>query len=191
MSKKLILLIGAPGSGKTTDAQKVAQNYSNITAYSIGELLETEKCSGSTIGNIIKQYKDEGELVPTSIVLDTLFSAISKSPTDTVLLDGFPREKESITTFCDIIYNSHNIELDSVIELRVSDEVAKKRYLASHEVTEEVFDNSLAIYKDTISYIEEFYKSKNLLKVIDAEQELSKVIDEIDSLLKEHKLEIA
>jgi len=185
MSKKLILLIGAPGSGKTTDALAIAKKHTDITAYSTGELLQAEKESKSALGKIIEQYKDRGELVPTSITIDTIFDAIKKSPTDVILLDGFPREKESITSFCDVIYNNHNIELDAVIEIRVSDEVAKERYLSSHEITEEVFQKSLAIYKDTINYIEEFYKDKNLLNVIDGEQELSKVVEDIDKILEE------
>ena len=186
MIKKLILLIGAPGSGKTTDAQKIAQNHENITAYSTGELLDAEQQRNSTLGKIIQQYKEKGELVPTSITLDTVFEAIKNAPTEIVLLDGFPREKEVINTFCDIIHNNHDIELDAVIEVRVSDEVAKQRYLANHNVSEAVFEKSLAIYKDTIAYIEDFYKGKNLLKVVDGEQPPSKVIEAIDTILQEH-----
>jgi adenylate kinase len=184
MSKKLILLIGAPGSGKTTDALAITKKHIEVTAYSTGELLEAEKESQSALGKIIGQYKDKGELVPTSITLDTIFEAIQKSPTEVVLLDGFPREKESINSFCDIIYNSHNIELDAVIEIRVSDMVAKERYLSGHEVTEEVFQRSLGVYKETIEYIEAFYKNKNLLQVVNGEQELFRVIEDIDKILE-------
>jgi len=184
MSKKLILLIGAPGSGKTTDALAITKKHIEVTAYSTGELLEAEKESQSALGKIIGQYKDKGELVPTSITLDTIFEAIQKSPTEVVLLDGFPREKESINSFCDIIYNSHNIELDAVIEIRVSDMVAKERYLSGHEETEEVFQKSLAVYKETIEYIEAFYKNKNLLQVVDGEQEIFRVIEDIDKILE-------
>jgi adenylate kinase len=185
MSKKLILLIGAPGSGKTTDALAITKKHIEVTAYSTGELLEAEKESQSALGKIIGQYKDKGELVPTSITLDTIFEAIQKSPTEVVLLDGFPREKESINSFCDIIYNSHNIELDAVIEIRVSDMVAKERYLSGHEETEEVFQRSLAVYKETIEYIEAFYKDKNLLQVVNGEQELFRVIEDIDKILED------
>ncbi len=186
MTKKLILLIGAPGSGKTSDAKTVAEAHANITAYSTGELLDTEKNSESALGRIIQQYKDKGELVPAAVVIDTIFDAIKNSPTDIILLDGFPRDQESITSFCDILHNSHNIELDSVIEIRVSDEVAKERYLQNHNEGEEIFEKSLALYKETISYIEEHYQEKNLLQVIDGEQEQAKVIEAIDNLLKSH-----
>lgn len=51
MSKKLILLIGAPGSGKTTDGKLVAKNHANeITSYSMGELIDKEIKSGSATG---------------------------------------------------------------------------------------------------------------------------------------------
>ena len=185
MSKKLILLIGAPGSGKTTDATAIAQKHKDITAYSTGGLLEAEKKSKSALGRIIQQYKDKGELVPTAITVDTIFDAILKSPTDVVLLDGFPREKESIDSFCDVIYNNHNIELDAVIEIRVNDEVAKKRYFLSHNENGALFEKSLAIYKETINYIEEFYQGKNLLHIVNGEQELSCVVDDIDKILED------
>jgi adenylate kinase len=185
MSKKLILLIGAPGSGKTTDAYAIAEKHKDITAYSTGELLEAEKKSKSALGRIIQQYKDKGELVPTAITVDTIFDAILKSPTDVVLLDGFPREKESIDSFCDVIYNNHNIELDAVIEIRVNDDVAKERYFLTHSDSEAIFEKSLAIYKETINYIEEFYQGKNLLHIVNGEQELSSVVDDIDKILEE------
>jgi len=185
MLKKLILLIGAPGSGKTTDASAIVERHADITAYSTGELLQKEKENKTALGRIIEQYTDKGELVPTSITLDVIFEAIQKSPTDVVLLDGFPRERESIDSFCDIIYNSHNINLDAVVEIRVGDEIAKERYLASHEISEEVFEKSLALYKETINYIEEFYQGKNLLQVVDGEQEFSKVVEDIDKILED------
>jgi len=188
MTKKLILLIGAPGSGKTTDAKSVANAHHNITAYSTGELLDAEKERNSALGRIIKQYKDRGELVPAAVVVDTIFDAIKSAPTDVILLDGFPRDQASITSFCDILYNSHNIELDSVIEIRVSDAVARKRYLQNHDEGEAIFNKSLALYQETIKYIEEHYQEKHLLQVIDGEQPQAKVVEAIDNLLKSHQL---
>jgi len=184
MPKKLILLIGAPGSGKTTDANEIVKKHKDITAYSTGELLKREREEKTALGRIIEQYTEKGELVPTSITLDVVFEAVQKSPTDVVLLDGFPRERESIDSFCDLIFNSHNIKLDAVIEIRVSDKVAKERYLSNHEISEEVFEKSLKIYKETISYIETFYRGKSLLSVIDGEDELSAVVENIDKILE-------
>ena len=183
--KKLILLIGAPGSGKTTDAVNIAKNHPEITALSTGKLLEEEIQKGTAVGNIINDYLSKGELVPTAIVIDVIVDAVKNAPTDIVLLDGFPRKEKQMKIFADFLFNHDEIDLDSVIEIRVSDEVAKERSLDSGD-TVEVFENKLKTYKSTISDIEEFYNQKGLLKVIDGEQEQEKVIKEIDDFLKSH-----
>ncbi|MCK5853761.1 MAG: nucleoside monophosphate kinase, partial [Sulfurovaceae bacterium] len=68
MSKKLILIIGAPGSGKTTDATLVAKNHTDsITSYSLGDMLKEEIAKETTLGKINNDYISKGELVPTAI----------------------------------------------------------------------------------------------------------------------------
>jgi len=189
MSKKLILLIGAPGSGKTTDGSAIAQNHSEITAYSIGELLEKETKKDTKLGKINKNYILKGELIPTAIVIDTIMDAVKNAPTNIVLLDGFPRKEKQMKIFADILSANHTIELYSVIEIRVSEAIARERVLGRSDRAddqEEIFNNRMKIYQETISNIEEFYDHNNLLKIIDGEQEVSAVINDIDEFLKSH-----
>ena len=190
MSKKLILLIGAPGSGKTTDGSAVAKNHAEITAYSIGNLLKDEVEKHTKLGKINSDYIERGELVPTAIAIDTIMTAVKNAPTDIVLLDGFPRKEKQMKIFADILSGNKTIELDSIIEIRVSEAVARERVLgredARTDASEEVFNNRMRIYQETIANIEEFYNKDNLLKVIDGEREISVVVDEIDSFLKNH-----
>jgi len=189
MSKKLILLIGAPGSGKTTDGSAIAKNHPEITAYSIGELMKNESQRDTKLGKINRDYISKGELIPTAIVIDTIMEAVKNSPTNIVLLDGFPRKEKQMKLFADILNGDHTIELDSVIEIRVSEAVAKERVLGRSDRAddqEDIFNNRMKIYQKTISNIEEFYDHANLLKVIDGEQEVSAVINDIDKFLKSH-----
>ena len=73
MKKKLFLIIGAPGSGKTTDAEIIAKkNSDTIVHYSTGDLLREEVASGSELGREIKSYIDNGKLVPLNIVILSL-----------------------------------------------------------------------------------------------------------------------
>ena len=188
MSKKLILLIGAPGSGKTTDGKAISKNHPEITSYSLGELLKEEVAKGTATGKIINDYISKGDLVPTAITIDTLCNAIKKAPTQIVLVDGFPRKEKQMKICADIIFNeSDKVDLVSVIEIRVSEDVARERVLGeeSNRESEELFNHQMAVYKDAIKHIEEFYNQNNLLKVIDGERDIDLVINDIDAFLKE------
>ena len=184
MPKKLILLIGAPGSGKTTDAKMIAENHSDtITSYSTGDLIKEEIEKGTAIGNIAKSLVEKGELVPTQIVVELIVDAINKAPTNVVLLDGFPGKEKQLNYFCDHIFNNDKIELISVLEIKVNDDLAKRRWLASGR-SEEIFEHEMTSYKASLAEIEAHYEGKKILKVIDAEQDLDVVIAEIDSYLQ-------
>ena len=68
--KKLFLIIGAPGSGKTTDADLIAKKHSDtIIHYSTGDMLRTEVASGSELGETIESYISKGALVPLKIII--------------------------------------------------------------------------------------------------------------------------
>jgi len=187
VSKKLILLIGAPGSGKTTDGKAIAKNHSEITSYSLGELLKEEIEKHTTTGKIIKDYTSKGDLVPTAIIIDNLCSAIQKAPTDVVLIDGFPRKDKQMKIFADIVNDVNRVDLISVIEVRVSEAVARKRVLSKNKSneSEEIFNHQMSIYRETIKHIEEFYNQKNILKIINGERDMDVVIAEIDSYLQD------
>jgi len=189
MLKKLILLIGAPGSGKTTDGSNIAKNHSDITHYSTGDLLKSEVEKETKLGKINEGFISRGELVPTDIVIDTIVGAVKNAETDIILLDGFPRKEKQMKMFADCLNNVDGIELSSVIEIRVSEDVARERVLGSDDSkTEEninIFNNTMRIYKETITEIEEFYNQNNLLKVIDGERDVSIVVEDIDNFLQE------
>jgi adenylate kinase len=74
--KKLFLIIGAPGSGKTTDAELIAENHKNITHYSTGDMFRAEVASGSQRGALIDTYISKGLIVPIDIAIETIITAI-------------------------------------------------------------------------------------------------------------------
>lgn len=191
--KKLFLIIGAPGSGKTTDASLIAQrNGDTIAHYSTGDMLRAEVASGSERGKSIDGFISKGELVPLNIIIDTIISAINGCDKEIVVIDGYPRSVGQMRELDSLLSKENEIVLKSVIEVRVSEEVAKQRIIGRAEEAEvardddsiEVFYNRMKIYTDPLPEIQRFYTDKKLLKVISGEQSIEEVVDEMESFIK-------
>ena len=192
--KKLFLIIGAPGSGKTTDASIIAEKNDNIVHYSTGDMLREEVGSGSELGKEIESYISKGALVPLEIIVNTIVSAINNAPVDNVLIDGYPRSVEQMTAFDALVSKEESIELASVIEVRVSEDVAKERILGRaadakpgeerSDDSIEVFWDRMKIYTDPLAEIQDFYTKKNLLKVIDGARTLEEVVADMETFVK-------
>lgn len=190
--KKLFLIIGAPGSGKTTDAQLIAERDDNITHYSTGDMFRAEVASGSERGQLIDSYVSKGNLVPIDIVIETIVGAIKKAPTPVVVIDGYPRSTEQMTELDSYLATESEVELVSVIEVRVSEETAKTRILgraAESEVVRdddnvEVFYNRMKVYTDPLAAIQEFYGAKELHKVIDGEGTIEEIVANMNEFVQ-------
>ncbi len=185
--KKLFLIIGAPGSGKTTDAELIAQRHDNITHYSTGDMFRAEVASGSERGKIIKSYIDNGNLVPIDIVIETIVNAIKQAPTDVVVIDGYPRSVEQMEELDKYLQNEKDVELAAVIEVEVSEETARDRVLGrgrGADDNNEVFDNRMKVYLEPLADIETFYSQKGLLKKISGEGTIEEIVDEMDKFIQ-------
>jgi len=186
--KKLFLIIGAPGSGKTTDAQIIAEhNSETIAHYSTGDLLRAEIASKSELGKTIEEYTSKGNLVPLNIVINTIVSAIKNSNKNIILIDGFPRSVEQMRELDKILQQENNIKLASVIEVEVSEKVARDRVLGrarGDDDNEEVFNNRMKVFSDPLKEIQDFYNKKNLLKKINGERTIEEIVSEMEKYIK-------
>ena len=95
-----IVMLGAPGAGKGTQAQRIAEKY-GIPHISTGDIFRSNIKAGTELGKKAKGYMDAGELVPDELVCDLVVDRLSKEDCkDGYILDGFPRtipQAESLT----------------------------------------------------------------------------------------------
>ena len=185
--KKLFLIIGAPGSGKTTDAELIAKRHEDITHYSTGEMFRAEVASGSEIGKLINNYVSQGNLVPIDIVIETIVSAIKKSPTPVVVIDGYPRSGEQMTELDKYLQNEPEVQLVNCIEVVVSENVARDRVLGrarGADDNNEVFNNRMKVYTDPLAEIQSFYEAKGLLHKINGERTIEEIVDDMDNFVQ-------
>lgn len=185
--KKLFLIIGAPGSGKTTDAQLIAKNNDQISHYSTGDMLRAEVARKTPRGQEIDRYISKGEIVPIKIVIETIVNAIKASKNDFVIIDGYPRSVEQMMELDTYLQNTPDVKLTSVIEVEVSEETARDRVLGrarGEEDNNEVFNNRMKVYMQPLQEIRDFYKAKDILKVISGEGTIEEIVSEMESFLK-------
>jgi len=117
-----IILLGAPGAGKGTQAQFLTKKY-NIPQISTGDMLRAAIKAGTDMGKMAKAAMDAGQLVTDDIIIGLVKDRIAEDDCKNgYLLDGFPRTLPQ----ADAVTNA-GIQIDAVIEIDVADEVIVKR----------------------------------------------------------------
>lgn len=117
-----LVLLGAPGAGKGTQAEAICQKLS-IPQISTGNILREAMKAGTELGRMAEEYVNSGRLVPEDIIVKLVKTRLSEDDCKNgFILDGFPRTIGQ----ADALYDM-GIDIDRVIELVVEDEVIMKR----------------------------------------------------------------
>jgi adenylate kinase len=211
-----LILFGAPGSGKGTQADMLASQF-NLEKISLGDILRKEVGKGSSLGVEVKQYMDKGELVAD----DTVRGVIAANLTDdNFILDGYPRNRKQAETLEGIL-EEKNCSIDAFIYLDVSqativDRLSKRRvcpkcgtiyHLDSMPPKEDNLcdqcgaglgqrddDNPETIKKRWNVFLEnskeifDFYKQKGLFVSVDGGKPKEEVLEEIRDKLQNKKI---
>lgn len=121
-----IILLGAPGAGKGTQASMVVGKY-RICHIATGDILRKAVANGTPLGLMAKAYMDRGELVPDGVVIGIIKERLSERDcTNGFLLDGFPRTIAQADALSDIL-SELGKKIDVVIDIEVSEEELIRR----------------------------------------------------------------
>jgi len=150
-----IILIGGPGSGKSTYAEFITKEFGIDHIYP-GELLRKEKEKGGEIAKRLKNLS-RGEFAPNDIVLKLVKDAVAKAKNGFVF-DGFPRYMQQVRDL-----EKEKIKIDRVVYLNVSEEEVIKRLTARGRAddTPEIIKNRTKLYKKETGPVVDYYRSKS------------------------------
>lgn len=167
-----LLLIGAPGAGKGTQAERLSEHF-GIPAISTGDIFRYNVKNETELGKLAKSFMDRGEYVPDSVTNDLVRDRLSHDDaTDGFLLDGYPRTADQVREL-DAILQSQNRELSVVVQLVAdTDEVVRRLLNRAIEQgraddTEDVIRRRLEVYEEQTSPLVSIYALRGLLVVID------------------------
>lgn len=121
-----IILMGGPGSGKGSMAERILENYP-LVHVATGDLLRKNASEGTELGKQAKVYMDQGALVPNDITYQILEDGMaSVGPEEGILLDGFPRNMEQAAKL-DEIFKRIGREISFVLQIDLDDEIIVER----------------------------------------------------------------
>lgn len=204
-----IVLLGAPGAGKGTQAQRLVADY-GVAHISTGDLLRAAVKAQSELGVAAKKYMDAGELVPDQLVIDLVKERLAADDAQKgFILDGFPRNTTQAVTL-DTELAAMGRELDGALLVDVPAEVIIDRlssrrtcrdcgYTAGPYTTvcpscagemyqrdddkPETIKNRLDVYEKNTSPLVEYYRGQGILKVVDGNRDIDLVYTDVKAEL--------
>jgi adenylate kinase len=189
-----LILLGPPGSGKGTQAQRLVHRY-GIVQLSTGEMLRAAVAAGTPVGLKAKDVMASGGLVPDDIVIGIISDRLDQpDAAKGFILDGFPRTVPQAEALDELLKKKH-MKLDAVIELRVNESALLQRVETraaetrsrGEEVrvddTQEVLTKRLASYRSMTEPLIHYYSERRKLLTVDGMMTIEHVTREINRIL--------
>ncbi len=209
--KSQLILLGAPGSGKGTQAASLVEKF-GYKHVSTGDLLRAEISKTSDLGRKVKAVMDSGDLVDDELVLE-LLKANTDLTNESYIFDGFPRnikqakalddqvlcDAVSIAVYFDI---DLNILVERIINRRVAEssgqiynlitrppkvegkcDVSGEDLVHRKDDNEDTVRNRMDIFKSTITPVLDYYEAAGKLKKIDASKSSDEIMEQLTAIL--------
>ncbi|WP_338827441.1 adenylate kinase [Bradyrhizobium sp. 27S5] len=189
-----LILLGPPGSGKGTQAQRLVHKH-GIVQLSTGEMLRAAAAAGTPVGLQAKEIMANGGLVPDEVVVGIIADRIEEPDAKKgFILDGFPRTVPQAEALDELLRKRH-LKLDAVVELRVNESAllarvekrAEETRARGEEVrlddTPEVLTKRLAQYRSMTEPLIHYYSERRKLLTVDGMMTIEHVTRDINRIL--------
>ena len=204
-----LVLLGAPGAGKGTQAQRLVAEF-GVAHTSTGDLLRAAVKGGTELGVQAKKYMDAGELVPDQLVIDLVKERLAADDAQKgFILDGFPRNTaQAVTLDSELAAMGRSLDCALLVDVpgdviigrlssrrtcrdcgytgTVSDTVCPtcggEMYQRDDDKPETI-KNRLDVYEKNTSPLVEYYRGQNILKVVDGDRDADVVYNEVKDVL--------
>ena len=185
-----IILFGAPGAGKGTQAEKLVAKY-GLVQLSTGDMLRAAISTGTDLGKRAKEIMDHGDLVSDDIIVGMIAARLDeKDCANGVILDGFPRTVAQAEAL-DEMLASKGLSLDGVVEIRVDEAALFARIEnraaetggARSDDNADTLRKRLAVYHENTAPLLPYYRDKGVLKSVDGMATIDEVAAQIESIL--------
>ncbi|WP_375595419.1 adenylate kinase [Algihabitans albus] len=185
-----VILLGPPGAGKGTQAQRLEERH-GMKQLSTGDMLRALVASGSALGQKAKEIMDAGQLMPDELMVQMISDRIAQADcAGGFILDGFPRTVRQAEAL-DEMLAAQGMKLHAVIEMRVADEVLVDRIntriaqsqTARSDDNVETLKKRLDVYHGQTAPILPYYEAQGRLITVDGMKSIDQVSEEIEAIL--------
>ena len=183
MSERNLVLLGPPGAGKGTQADRLRNDF-GLPYYSTGIILREAVAEESELGKEAKKYMDDGELVPDDVIVGVIGERIAQhEAADGFILDGFPRNLEQASALEQLLAERGE-DIDAVVEFQVPEDELVRRLLGRGRTddTEDVIRRRQQVYRDETAPLLEHYRDR--LVTIDAVGSVEEITDRVADALR-------